>query len=244
MIAYLTGLGLALVPEAWRQRWFRETPANLISGAIVTGVLQLLVCLAALGWRYPAFVRSQFTGGVTTATMSAAEKGGETAVMGLGPLLLVAYLIQPLSLLLLYFLLEGLTRAVAAVVSSEALPTTPLFLLSLLDARARAYRREQAMGPRVIDVVQVEGVCDLLIASCRPKSWTLLTTIRYQDQLYELVKTNQGAAPRRVLYLLRRIPPHKLVRGVHDYAIDEALPEKERAARAAGSGAGSQAPKS
>ena len=89
------------------------------------------------------------------------------------------------------------------------------------------------MGPRVIDVVQTEGAGDLLIASCRPKLWTQLTTIRYQDQLYELVKANQGAAPRRFLYLLRRIPPHKLVRGVHDYALDEALPEKERLARAA-----------
>ncbi|MDP9268891.1 MAG: hypothetical protein M3P27_11290 [Acidobacteriota bacterium] len=244
MLAYLTGLGLALVPEAWRQRWFRGIPASLVSGAIVTGVLQLLLCLAALGWRYPAFVRSQFTGGVTRATMAAAESGGETAVMGLGPLLLVAYLFQPLSVVLLYFMFEGVVRATAAVVNSEVLPTMPLFLLSLLDARAREYRREQAMGPRIVDVVQVEGASDLLIASCRPKLWTQLTTIRYQDQLYELAKTNQGAAPRRYLYRLRRIPPHKLVRGVHDYALDEALPEKERLARAAATAASSQAPKS
>jgi len=233
MLAYLTGLGLAFVPEAWRQRWFRGTPANLVSGAGVTGVAQLIVFLAMLGWRYPAFVRSQFTGGMATATMTAAEKGGETAVMGLGPLLLVAYLIQPLSLVLLYFAIEGAVRVVAAVVSSEVLPTGPLFLLSLFDARARAYRHEQAMGPRVIDVVSVEGNGDLLIASCRPKTWTQLTTICYEDQLYEVAKENQGAAPRRFLYLLRRIPPHKLVRGVYDYAPDEALARKERQARAA-----------
>jgi hypothetical protein len=123
---------------------------------------------------------------------------------------------------------EGFVRVTAAVATSEELPTLPLFLLSLLDARAREYRRERALGPRVVDVVQVEGASDLLIASCRSKPWNQLTTIRYQDQLYELARTNQGAKPRPFLYLLRRIPPSKLVRGIHDYSPEEALPEKER----------------
>ena len=233
MLAFFIGLGLALVPEAWRRRWFRQLPANPVSGAILTGTAEMLVCLAILGWRYPAFVRSQLNSSVANATITGMEKGGETAVMGLGPLLLLAYLIQPLSLLLAFFLLEGMVRAAGAVVSGEVLPTTPLFLASLLDARARAYRREAALGPRVIDVVQVEGTGDLLIASCRPKPWTHLTTIRYQDVLYELVRTNTGAKPRANLYLLRPIPPEKLVRGIHDYSPDEALPEQERLALAA-----------
>ena len=232
MLAYLTGLGVALLPEAWRQRWLRQIPANVVSGAIVTGIAESVLCLALLGWRYPAFVRSQFNDGVATATTAGMEKGGETAVMGLGPLLLFAYLIQPLSIVLVYFLVEGVVRVAAAVISGEALPTVPLFLASLLDARARDYGREKAMGPRLLDVVSVEGASDLLIASCRPKAWTQLTTIRYEDELYELVKRNQGAAPRRFLYLLRRVPPNKLIRGVYDYAIDEALPEKERLKRA------------
>jgi hypothetical protein len=233
MLAFVSGLALSLVPEAWRQRWLRGVPANLVSGAILTGIAELIGFLGILILRYPAFVRSQMTTAVGTAAMAGLEKGGETMVMGLGPLLLLAYLIQPLSLLLAYFLLEGAVRVTAAVVSSEILPTAPLFLASLLDARARAYRREAALGPRVVDLVQVEGAADLLIASCRPKPWTNLTTIRYEEQLYELVKTNQGAKPRAHLYLLRKIPPHKLVRGVHDYSPDEALSEKERLARAA-----------
>jgi hypothetical protein len=236
MVGFLTRLPLSLVPEAWRARWFRGAAANLVSGAILTGIAELIICLAALGWRYPAFVRSQFTGAMGTAAMAGMEKGGETAVMGLGPLLLFAYLIQPLSMVLVYFLLEGAVRVAAAVITSEVLPTAPLFLASLLDGKARAYRRENALGPRVIDIVQPEGAGDLLVASCRPKAWTQLTTIRYHDQLYELVRSNQGAKPRAFLYLLRKIPPHKVVRGVCDYSPDEALPEKERLARAAAAG--------
>lgn len=232
MAGFLNGLWLSFVPEAWRKSYFAEVVANINSGVLLTGVGQMVVCLALLGWRYPAFVRSQIYG-MGDAPLQAAERGGEAALMGLGPLMLVAYLIQPLSLLLLYFMVEGVMRGVSVVVSEEPLPTLPLFLASLADARARAYRREQELGPRVLDTVQVEGAADLLIASCRPKPWTPLTTIRYQDELYELAKTNQGAKPRQFLYLLRKIPATKLVRGVHDYSPDEPLPEKERSALAA-----------
>lgn len=229
MVGFLNGLWLSFFPEAWRKSYFARLVVNLNAGVLITGALQMLVCLGLLGWRYPAFVRSQIEG-MGDATMKAAEHGGETAIMGLGPLLLVAYLIQPLSVLLLYFMVEGVLRGVSVVVSHEPLPTLPLFLASLLDARARAYRREQQLGPRIVDTVQLEGAADLLVASCRPKPWNQLTTIRYQDELYELVKTNQGAKPRQFLYLLRKIPAHKLVRGVHDYSPDEPLAEKERAA--------------
>lgn len=240
MVGFVNGLWVSFFPEAWRKSYFGALVANVNAGTLLTGMAQMLACLGLLGWRYPAFVRSQFTPGVTTAVIQGAERGGETAVMGLGPLLLVAYLIQPLSLLLLYFMVEGVLRGVSVVVSHEPLPTLPLFLLSLLDARARAYRRERALGPRVIDLVQAEGD-GLLIASCRAKPWNRLTTIRYQDELYELAKTDQGAKPRQFLYLLSRIPAHKLVRGVHDYSPDEALPEKERAALAASASAGNRA---
>lgn len=233
MLGFLIGLATSWFPEAWRKRWFDSFDSNPTGSAIVTGVVQLLVCLSWLGWHYPAFVRAQMNAAVSDATMGAMDKGGETAVMGLGPLLLIAYLIQPLSLLLLYFLFEGGIRIVAATTTHETLPTLPLFLASLLDERARDYRRERAMGPRIVDLVQVEGASDLLIASCRPKTWVALNTIRYQDVLYELVKINHGAKPRPYLYLLRKIPPNKTVRGVYDYSPNEVLPERERAELAA-----------
>jgi hypothetical protein len=229
MLSFLIGLATSFFPEGWRKRWFSSIDVNPTSSAVVTGVAQFLACIAWLGWHYPAFVRSQMNGAVGNATMGAMEKGGETAAMGLGPLLLVAYLIQPFSMVLVYFMFEGGIRIIAAVTTHETVPTLPLFLASLLDARAREYRRERALGPRVVDVAQMEGASDLLVASCRPKAWTALTTIRYQDVLYEVAKSNQGAKPRPYLYLLRKIPPHKLVRGVHDYSPDEVLPEKERA---------------
>lgn len=233
MLSFLIGLATSWFPEAWRKRWFSSLDSNPTGSAIVTGVAQLIVCLGWLGWHYPAFVRAQMNTAVSNATMGAMDKGGETAVMGLGPLLLIAYLIQPLSLLLLYFLFEGGIRIVAATAAHETLPTVPLFLASLLDAHAREYRRERAMGPRIVDAVQIEGASDLLVASCRPKAWVALNTIRYQEVLYELVKTNHGAKPRPYLYLLRKIPAHKTVRGVYDYSPDEVLPEKERAELAA-----------
>lgn len=228
----LLDIVLSLLPEAWRGG--HRADVELPRGAIISGVVGLLACLALLGYRYPAFVRSQFTAGVTEAALGSMEKGGETAVMGLGPLLLLAYLTQPLSLLLVYFMAESLVRVLAALVGKEVIPTLPLWLLSLADSRARAYRRELALGPRVIDSVQKETAgADLQISSCRPKPWNRLTTVGFEDQLYEVVEQRSGVAPRPYIYLLRRHPEGKVVRGVHHYSADESLPERERA-RAAG----------
>jgi hypothetical protein len=232
-MALVTGLVLSFLPEAWRRRWFPTAVANVEGGALASGLLQLALCAIALVIRFPGFVRSQLTDPVSAAMLGGAEKGGETMVMGFGPVLLVAYIIQPLTLLLLYFLFEGALRTGAAIATNEALPTAPLFLLSLLDGRARAYRRERALGPRTVDQVQFGRDGTLTIASCREKSWTRLATIRHEDKLYELARAEQGVKPRQFLYHLRAIPPEKLLRGVHDYSPDEALREKERGQAAA-----------
>lgn len=229
MLGFLNGLWLSYLPERWRRRWFRKLEASPVAGATTTGVAQALLCLAVLGYGLPGYVRSLYTAEMTTATLAVAEKAGETGVMGMGPLLLVGYVFQPFSLLLIFFMVEGVVRATAALVSDEALPTTPLFLLSLLHRRGEEWKRERDLGERVIDLVTPESGRELLIASCRPKEWNRLTTIRYQDELYELKKENTGGPPRPFLYLLRPIPRDKVVRGVYDYSPDEVLPEKERA---------------
>ena len=234
MLALLAGIIVSFFPEAWRRRWFTGSTPNVHAGTIVSGIGQLAGCIAWLGWHFPAFARAQMNPVGSDANLHAMEKGGEAAVMGFGPILLLTYLIQPLSLLLLYFMFEGVVRIASVVVSGEELPTLPLSLLSLLDAHAREYRRERAMGPRVIDTVQREGNGDLLVASCRPKTWVAMNTIRYEEQLYELVQENRGAKPRPYLYRLRKIPAHKTVRGVYDYFPEEVLPDKERAALAGG----------
>ena len=81
------------------------------------------------------------------------------------------------------------------------------------------------MGGKVVDEVLHGSGQDfeLRIASCRPKPWTAMTTISYQDQLFEMFKQELGERPRRFIYLLRKAPPHKIVRGRHEYDPEEVV---------------------
>ncbi|HUQ50387.1 MAG TPA: hypothetical protein VM056_06710 [Terriglobales bacterium] len=63
----------------------------------------------------------------------------------------------------------------------------------------------------------------LLIESCRPKKWDTLLTISYEEQMYELESCAEQFPPRPFIYRLRRIPPNKLIRGIHLYRPEETL---------------------
>jgi hypothetical protein len=154
----------------------------------------------------------------------AAEKGGESAVMGFGSILMVEYVFQVTTLVLLFLMVEGAIRAIAAIGSGEVLPSLPLQMLSFLQGKLEAHGHEARMGKRVRDnaLITADGE-SLQIASCRPKAWTRLTTISYEGVLYELIEEKAGEAPRRFAYVLRKKPVSALIRGIHSYDPDEAL---------------------
>jgi hypothetical protein len=48
-------------------------------------------------------------------------------------------------------------------------------------------------------------------------------TVAYEGEFYEIVREEQTAPPRRFVYLLRKIPPGKVIRGLHHYRPEESL---------------------
>ena len=64
---------------------------------------------------------------------------------------------------------------------------------------------------------------DLRVDSCRPKPWTQLITIRYNDELFVLNKEMSGHAPRPYVYMLKKLPAGQMVRGLRDYDPAETL---------------------
>ena len=144
--------------------------------------------------------------------------------MGLGSILMLEYVFQFSTLVLLFLTVEGAVRAIAAIGSGEVLPTLPLQVLAFLQTKLEAHGAEVRMGKRVRDEAQVTSDGESLqVASCRPKSWNRLTTISYEGELYELVATKEGAAPRRFAYVLRKKPVSAVIRGLYSYDPDEAL---------------------
>jgi hypothetical protein len=144
--------------------------------------------------------------------------------MGFGGILMVEYVFQFTTLVLLFLMVEGAIRAIAAIGSGEILPSLPLQMLSFLQGKLEVRGHEARMGKRVRDnaLITADGE-SLQISSCRPKAWTQLTTISYEGVLYEVIEEKAGEAPRRFAYVLRKKPVSAVIRGIHSYDPDEAL---------------------
>ncbi|MGH9669128.1 MAG: hypothetical protein ACRD3A_03345 [Terriglobales bacterium] len=229
---------VSYLPDRYRRKLGFLDIGDMRTPALISGMLQILACFVLIVLLYPAFVNRVMAGqSMEKAQLGAMEKGGETAVMGFGLVLLAAYLVHPVTLLLEYFLLEGFVRALAALVTGEVVPTLPLVGLAWALGRTQAAAAEKALGPRIVDLVQPGdgSLYDLLIASCRPKEgWDHLMTVSYQEKLYEVTHHEEGNRPRRFLYHLRRKPEGKVVRGLYHYDPAEVLrvePEEEEGAK-------------
>ncbi|MGE5110619.1 MAG: hypothetical protein ACM3JB_07180 [Acidobacteriaceae bacterium] len=139
MISILLGFGVVLLPMRFRQQWFPHWQGNLRASAAVSGVIQMIVALALLIFRYPRFVSDQVTQLYSSGVaLAAAEKGGETAVRGMGIIFLLAYILLPVSLLLIYFTFEGAVRLIAATATGEAVGTLPFVLVEAAGRRWNA----------------------------------------------------------------------------------------------------------
>lgn len=236
MIQFLLGLAVVLLPERFRRKWLPQWQGNLRASAVVSGVAQVLAALGLLIVRYPGFINEQVAQIDVRVINGMAEKAGDTAVRGIGIILLAAYVLLPVSILLIYFAFEGVVRLVAAVTTSEVVGTLPLALADIAGQKWKAYYAEKKQGPRVPDLVGVPEMdgrgYDLSIASCREKTgWDHLMTISYEETLYEVADYVEGDEPRKHVYLLRRAPLHKVVRGLHHYDPEEVMePGKQQPA--------------
>ena len=221
----LIGSIASFLPQRYRSAISVSAPAAAISGAA-----QLLFCLGALIHRYFTFTNQRLFVDANVM-LKAGERGGEAAIMGSGIFLLIEYLILPLTIVLCYFAFEGVVRLVAATITQEIVPTLPLYLVLLLQQKLHGIRRERALGERIMDEVHFveSSTCCLRIASCRPKEgWNKLITVAYQDQLYEVAAAQEGNPPRPFVYLLRKKPDHKVIRGIHHYDPEEAVADVRR----------------
>jgi len=227
----VAGIFLALLPQRYR-RWAEERGGgHLAASATASGALQSLACLGAFIGRYFVFRQQR----IDQWAADVIGKGGEEIFLArgagytIGFMTTLEYLLQPLSLLLLYFTFEGAVRMLAGMITGEVVGTLPLQGVAWLHGKAEARWAEWRLGPRIADLVQ-EGKgteYDLRILSCRPKkTWDRMMTIVYEDVFYELEGEERGPFPRQFIYLLRRIPEGKIIRGYHYYRPDEPLTEK------------------
>jgi hypothetical protein len=223
---------VSLLPEMYRRRVAFVLHVDAGRGALLSGVAQCVVCTFLFCFGYLEFL--QFRVGKFASDLiahSAEDAMGNIAVQwGAGMVSLGEYMIRPLTLALVYFGFEGLVRFGAAVIhgETEIIPTLPLQLIAWAHTGLRAAKHRHDLDPLVEDQVFRDGISPVMrIATCRPKPWNALTTISYEDKLYELAQEEQGEPPRRYVYVLRPRPEHKVVRGLYEYDPQELVREPE-----------------
>ncbi len=226
LVGYGAGVFLTLLPQRYR-RWLETRGGgHLTAVGIASGALQFLGCLSILLWRFFVFRQQRIDQWI--ADTGGGALGSTLGQFAVGSMTYLEYLTQPLTLVLLYFALEGGARMVAGVVTGEVVGTLPLQIVAWAHGKAETWWAERQLGPRIVDEVQ-EGdgtCCDLRILSCRPKTWDRMLTIVYEDVFYELAGEERGRPPRQFVYLLHKAPESKVIRGHHHYDPNESLLEK------------------
>jgi len=233
MVSFLAGILLSLLPERYRRWWEPASTLDFLRASFVSGLVQGLGCFVVFILRYLAFFQQRVMemGGQVMGAGAEEALGVSSVQYGMGVVTTLEYLIQPLTLLLIYFALEGAVRLAGAAFTEQILPSLPLHLTAWAQERLAQRRAERALGPPVVDTVERgDGKeYELRIASCRSKSsWDRLMTVAYEDQFYEVVKEERAARPRPFVYLLKKIPESKVIRGLHRYRPDETLPEPSK----------------
>ncbi|HUS20003.1 MAG TPA: hypothetical protein VMZ25_10170, partial [Terriglobales bacterium] len=185
MLTTLISILASLIPARYRGRLFHASNLDVQRGGLLSGILQIVLPAGYLWLRYPGWYQAYVAGIVDQV----AAKGGDqtaqaAAALGAGTFALYTYLISPLTLLLIYLMLEGIVRLTAFVTSKEILPSLPLQLIAWVHGWSSHAARERELGPRMVDVVKAGPTGQFItIESCRPKQWDTLLTIAYMDKM-------------------------------------------------------------
>ena len=213
---FIAGIYYSLLPQQWWRGWRYASTADFARSATVCGLAEM----GLFGW----LTLQRFGHHMVARSKLVADVGmNEGTQLWVLAVFIADFLIQLVSLVLIYFTLEGFARGYNAWLHDQVLPTLPLSLLARWQQKSRAATQEKALGERVRDFVERQSDGELRIASCRPKDWTISTTISYEDQMWELAKSEELQGPRRYVYRLKLRSSSVPIRALRKYDPEEVL---------------------
>jgi hypothetical protein len=215
----LLDVALSFCPASVRSVCRPCSSSRVLLAAILTGITQTVLCARWIFSGYVAFLslRSQQYEHVI-------KRANGTTQAWLVLVFFVEYVIfHPFPLILLYLAFEGAVRFVGGLCVSEVVPSLPVVLAFRIRSYILDKRAQRALQPllSVPDSVEVlSGGERLRIAAALAKTkWNPSVTIGIQGEWYEVEKKEEDPPPRTFVYLLRRAPVGKVLRGYEEYEI-------------------------
>src|SRR5690348_13924757 len=219
---YLVGPFYVLLPKRWRQRDPNSSERHLAGAAVISGIgeaVATLFVLSAWFMKYFAMLGGKY------ATFATSPDGGTSvSPLALGEMGLLVFATHPLTLLILYFGMEGVFRAVGALTMGEVAGTLPLYGAEFFWRLAT--RRDTPELPLVPDeITPGDATCDLRISSCRRRDgWKYPFTLRYGGAYFQVMDEQcMSVGPRPYIYSLRRLPAGEVARGLQNYDPSDVL---------------------
>lgn len=215
----LLDVALSFCPASVRSVWRPYSSSRVLLAAILTGIIQAVLCARWIFSGYVAFLslRSQQYDHVI-------KSANGTTQGWLVLVFFVEYVVfHPLPLVLMYLAFEGAVRFVGGVCLSEVVPSLPVVLAFRIRSYILEKRSQQALQPllAVPDSVEVlSGGERLRIAAALAKTkWNPNLTIGIQGEWYEVEKREEDPPPRTFVYVLRRAPVGKVLRAYEEYEL-------------------------
>jgi hypothetical protein len=214
------GIYYSLLPKSYWGRWRPSSTVDLQRSAMMSGACEFLIGAMLLFRRFVPFVIAR------AHQLKPLAHGNQGTQLYLSGVLMAEYLVQPLSVLLVCLVGEGFVRWCAVWSVEDVLPSLPLKIASIVQARHERTRQEKRLGPIIPDVMDAlkDREFAIRILSCRAKEgWRESVTIIVDEDLYELAKLGTGTPTHPFEYLLRKYPPGKVIRGAYRYEGDSSV---------------------
>ncbi len=213
---------LSFCPEEFRRAHRPYSSSRVATLALWSGLLQFVFFAALLSLRYLHFIalRARLWSPIIQRVTDRQESGLFVEST-------LEFLLYPLSLLLIYFSLEGLVRFFAVVIGREVVPSLPVYLGCALVRWRDSAREDQRLGSLPPDRVDYLPGARVRIASARLRpTWNATVTIQIAGEDYEIENKEPGDSTRPFVFVLRRVPVGKVRRGYEEYDLASAMVAK------------------
>ncbi len=221
MRSVLRDILLSFCPASVRRDSKAESSGRVVFAATWIGLLQFVLLAYLLVVRYLDFLAAR-------TKLWAPHVAGASEAVQSGVLIIATleFLIYPLSLLLLYFCLEGAARFLGGLIASEVVPSWPVvlaFKIKVAIVQRRERLRVSALPPDAVTALP-DGRLRIATAHARPSWSNPSLTIGIGGEHYELERVDRGALPHPFVFFLRRAPLGKILRAYEEYDAGPARP--------------------